>query len=1008
MDRKTFSFREQLELGLRRTVSRNAAARQSTDNLEAQARQTHESIVSPPASQEEVKQRHQAELESLEEIYYQDEFNSVLHELQKLPAYFTKDDLDTVVDARASVMEVVSSTLSEHIMAKYDQFAEGVEEVRQVDSGLQAAYSDVRILRSELAVAAAEVSKNLSVAAKQRRKQGFIALLETLVALQEAAQMHAAFAEAEASCEFAGAFWLAAQCAAALEPIASLRVADELGQSASLLYAGTIQHLESALSAVCADFRPDQYGKVIEGYMYLGGVGTLGEEVVSTFTGAISSAATKTVRGIIVGRLGLEDKARSTAIFGELVKLLPADLFRPCLAQVMMVLDRASAPGSPGPNPLMNGSHTRSASVSDLADRLRRSDSGAVRADDEGQSPSKEAVVVSPLEAEAAELAEQEQQAAAFGEALTSVSDSLTAGRRRLWEEAARKLGALLSAPAAFQGEHFLRVLDWTQTMLTVGEAFSGAESSTLRDAISRQSGRFFQAYHAANLQALHAMLEQELWQRLPMDGTLPSLVHVLEGGGSSDALATTSFHFDTNSFAAWVAHGNPWRKQDPSLETGQESPDPGSMQEDSDDEDDAPELYGDAIDEDSQRVTTAADRTGRTSTSGRLDDGPALTLSARRLLQWVADYGGLMRAQRSRAGHVFSGMAELFELYLLHAFHTFADVPLDELAQGKHLRLGAADKIPVRLKNAILRILSRSLTKYRAYYLPAAPPPGQAGAPNANRQQPSRPPPAAHTALIHPGNMYGLQERKVAADSLRKLASFMTQAASALMEALTGCTDIPDQHAPEVFFQTVKAATDLVEVVFRTAARLNVQLGWVPERLSEGNFNLEEPPERASPWVGVLLNHLANWRQKLDTATSLTAEDMSLLWGESRTYVSEMLLDGIARAGVKSKCTTMGRSAMSLDLQAIQRGLQQLEPGDGGSEAVVDALRIVDAYIKAFYLPWGPELRHWCQTHPEYTRPQLLALVSCIADSNNLKRKDRAALLAQIEADLADVRVGR
>lgn len=68
--------------------------------------------------------------------------------------------------------------------------------------------------------------------------------------------------------------------------------------------------------------------------MYLGGVGTLGEDVVSTFTGAISSAATKTVRGIIVGRLGLEDKARSTAIFGELVKLLPADLFRPCLAQV--------------------------------------------------------------------------------------------------------------------------------------------------------------------------------------------------------------------------------------------------------------------------------------------------------------------------------------------------------------------------------------------------------------------------------------------------------------------------------------------------------------------------------------------------------------------------------------------------------------------------------------------------------------------------------------------------
>ena len=203
--------------------------------------------------------------------------------------------------------------------------------------------------------------------------------------------------EAEASCEFAGAFWLAAQCARALEPVTSLHVAHELGQSASVLYAGTIQHLEAALAAVCADFRPDQFAKVpvalsasasisrlcrrsssqqmcsagaekagamyamivyppspgfqsraevarpssvlqvLEGYVYLGALQSLGEEVVSAFTGTISAAVTKTVRGIIVGRPGLEERARTTAIFGELVKLLPADLFRPCLAQVCQV-----------------------------------------------------------------------------------------------------------------------------------------------------------------------------------------------------------------------------------------------------------------------------------------------------------------------------------------------------------------------------------------------------------------------------------------------------------------------------------------------------------------------------------------------------------------------------------------------------------------------------------------------------------------------------------------------
>ena len=45
------------------------------------------------------------------------------------------------------------------------------------------------------------------------------------------------------------------------------------------------------------------------------------------------------------------------------------------------------------------------------------------------------------------------------------------------------------------------QVLEWTQTMLAAGEAFCGSESATLRDALQRQSGRFFAAYHSANLQ---------------------------------------------------------------------------------------------------------------------------------------------------------------------------------------------------------------------------------------------------------------------------------------------------------------------------------------------------------------------------------------------------------------------------------------------------------------------------------------------------------------------------
>jgi len=46
---------------------------------------------------------------------------------------------------------------------------------------------------------------------------------------------------------------------------------------------------------------------------------------------------------------------------------------------------------------------------------------------------------------------------AAWGAALESVAEGLAAGRRWLWDEAARKVSILLAAPAAFEGEHFLQ-----------------------------------------------------------------------------------------------------------------------------------------------------------------------------------------------------------------------------------------------------------------------------------------------------------------------------------------------------------------------------------------------------------------------------------------------------------------------------------------------------------------------------------------------------------------------
>ena len=116
-------------------------------------------------------------------------------------------------------------------------------------------------------------------------------------------------------------------------------------------------------------------------------------------------------------------------------------------------------------------------------------------------------------------------------------------------------------------------------------------------------------------LQTLHAMLEREVWRRLPLvSGPLPSMLAALEGG----AAAAPAAAFDATDFGAWVARGNPWRE--PAHEDGEDGEaaagvgtlgaeileGAGAGAEREDDEE-AAELYGESIDEESQRVRVRA-----------------------------------------------------------------------------------------------------------------------------------------------------------------------------------------------------------------------------------------------------------------------------------------------------------------------------------------------------------------------------------------------------------------
>jgi hypothetical protein len=65
---------------------------------------------------------------------------------------------------------------------------------------------------------------------------------------------------------------------------------------------------------------------------------------------------------------------------------------------------------------------------------------------------------------------------------------------------------------------------------------------------------------------------------------------------------------------------------------------------------------------------------------------------------------------------------------------------------------------------------------------------------------------------------------------------------------------------------------------MYRGAARANLPLTWLPERLVEQEWGLAEPPTKASRWVAAVLQALKQLRQRLDTAAALSPADLDLV----------------------------------------------------------------------------------------------------------------------------------
>eukprot|EP01018_Ginkgo_biloba_P020518 Gb_32393 [translate_table: standard] len=625
-------------------------------------------------------------------------------------------------------------------------------------------------------------------------------------------------------------------------------------------------------------------------------------------------------------------------------------------------------------------------------------------------------------------------------EAVTFVGHALDKGRKNFWQLVTSRISTLFSSDAvcSISTHQFLQCYECVNIFVLAGEAFCGAEATEFRQKMKSLCENYFATFHHQNIEALRIVLEKESWQQISPetirtvnlaglvgDGA-PLLVTyhrpsskepALDSSNRSEGVEKKESHA---GFSQWFKKGNPFGHKRNSISRGDISgvhevsvpiisdlndkervgcanngtlvvESHGKMRhgnginlEEGEDDDESEDLLADFIDEDSQLPSRVSDSAlTRTTSSGnwKHEEIQGLTGSSVSILRWMDKYARLMQKLETISIEFFKGICHLFELYFYFIFKTFGQ------HEGPSNGRGSIEFPNSRLKSTLARITQGLQEQRIKMQTGSVSPASPSSLNNSFIQIVVAPISPIHTSgVLVPSNFYGLKERCTAVESISRIAQILRRSRTHLQSMLPQSTlaSVEDFYA-----HTVDSVPDLKEHIYRTTAKLLLNISGYIERIVNVKWELKELGMEHNGYVDLLLGEFKHYKTKLAHG-GISKEVQELLLEYGVNTVAETLVEGLSRV---KRCTNEGRALMSLDLQVLINGLQHLAPAKMKSN-----LQIVETYIKAYYLP-ETEYIHWARAHPEYSKPQVICLINLVASMNNWRRKTRMELLEKIEA---------
>lgn len=951
-------------------------------------------------------------VDELEEVFYLEEFDPIKYILANISeaggdaTYFDKQST-----LRLAQLDKIAERLSRHVMGHHEEMVKGMQLVMELEQDLKVANVICMNGRRHISSSKNEVSRDLVVNVKSKKKQALLDVLPVLTELRHAQDMQMeleTFVEKE---NYFQAFQLLPECLQILENYSSLSAVQEMGRGVEAWLARTIQKLDNHLLGVCQTFNEESYLTVIDAFALMGDIGGMAEKMQSFFLQEVLSQTHIVLKEMLEEEVG-NNAQRNRFTYSDLCVQVPESKLRSCLLKtlesifslmrsyyaIMSFCPEVKDNTSQGPSEnLVDSGRGHSSAV----------DQDGVAATTSGRIPSSD--VSNPDASTSGPDAPFYQLRA---DATKLVAYTFERGRRNLWQLATSRLSVLLSCSAVCSTStyQFLKNYEDLTIFILAGEAFCGFEASEFRQKLKTVCLNYVVTFHRQNIYALKMVLEKESWTIMSAEATQIISLAGLTGDGAAlisptrrsftlpkECLRGNSTATNTgrqkNGFAAWLSIENPFSLK---IEHGSiESPkynvlfnssagnnsvhgntSNGNGNNSSFDEENE-DLLADFIDEDSQLPSRTLKTKIVKGNFSHWKDGDisSQTGSSLSLLRMMDKYARIMQKLDMVNVELFKGIFQLFGIFYHHIYETFGCQ--DRSQSGKPL----PDSQSFRLKAALSKITQDSdqwIKPQNSLYPPSSP-----LSMNSTIAQmdvmPTAPPSSMFTS-------YGLKERCAAAETVSLVGRVLNRSRAHLHSVLSQ----NNTSVVEEFFGTlVDTVPDLAEHIHRTSARMLLHINGYPDKIANAKWEFRELGIEHNGYVDLLLGEFKHYKTRLDHG-GISKELQHLLLGYGIESIAEVLVEGLSRV---KRCSDEGRALMSLDLQVLINGLQHIV-----SSNVKPKLQIVDTFVKAYYLP-ETEYVHWARSHPEYSKTQVVGLVNLVATMKGWKRKTRIETIERIEA---------